>query len=281
MPSSVAVNGSMPNPQPRTDPSPVSSYPTVVFLSDVTGEQTGTISENQSRFFASETLSTELIRQVVGANVTIQNINVVSPQKAIVTGVHTNVSGRTSIIDFEFYISGEDAHLIQIQKYGNTTLLFHMLSSPDYENPKDADGNNIYRVKATIKYGERTESAFFNLQIMDAADGTTFVTSDNGDNLRAPAYERLSNNIKIKISEGETLIFNFKNAPNAVNGVDSNDVEIVRRGEKNFELRFKQPPDRSNPADHDRNNIYEFQFNGGALSENLAFEVEVVSLEMV
>lgn len=286
VPSSISVASTTPRPDPSPASSPevlTASYPTVRFLPNDTGEQTGTISENKSRFFIDEASSTDLIRQVVGTTVTIQNINVVSPQKAIITGGFTDALGRRSSVDFEFIVSGEDAHLIQIQKYGDTALLFHILSSPDYENPKDTDGNNIYRVKATVKYGEQSVSEFFNLHILDVAEETSLAISGNSNSSSGFASEDLNANIKIevKINEGETLIFSLENAPNSIEGEDKDDVEIVARGENNFELRFKQPTDHSNPTDQDGNNIYEFQFDGGSLSENLAFEVEVVSLEMV
>ena len=97
--------------------------------------------------------------------------------------------------------------------------------APDYENPTDADGNNVYEFAVTATSGEG-----------DTAAATDPDPEDN-----------ITNYIK-----------GARDANNAVID-DGNLFQLVKQnGRKTGEIEFKQAPEFDNPTDGNTDNVYEF-----------------------
>ncbi|MCW3785920.1 Ig-like domain-containing protein [Plebeiibacterium sediminum] len=203
---------------------------------------------------------TILVRDAVGhetsedITITVTDVNdnspILSVANTIVEENHTGVvltatSTDADAGDSETYsISGTDASLFVIDP-GSGELIFK--NSPDYENPTDNGGNNIYDL---------------NIIVTDAADHTdsesvTITVSAVNDNLpvisvgSTTIYE---NHTGVVLTATSTDADAGDSKTYSISGTDYAAFDI---NSTNGELTFKSAPDFENPTDANQNNIYE------------------------
>ena len=99
------------------------------------------------------------------------NVSVAENQTSAFTIVASDANGDT----LTYSISGTDASFFQVSTSGVVTFI----TAPDFENPSDADANNIYLVTATVSDGMETDSENF----------TVTVTNDTSDDITTEAYD--------------------------------------------------------------------------------------------
>ena len=102
---------------------------------------------------------------------TIMNISVLENQTSAFTVNATDPDGDT----LAFSISGDDADLMRISMEGIVTFA----NAPDFENPSDADSNNVYKITANVSDGSLSATANFEITVTN--DTSDDVTTENYD----------------------------------------------------------------------------------------------------
>ena len=102
---------------------------------------------------------------------TIMNISVLENQTSAFTVNATDPDGDT----LAFSINGDDADLLRISMEGIVTFA----NAPDFENPSDADSNNVYKITANVSDGSLSATANFEITVTN--DTSDDVTTENYD----------------------------------------------------------------------------------------------------
>ena len=99
------------------------------------------------------------------------NYSVVENQMSAFTITATDADGDT----LSYTISGTDASLFSVSSSGVVTFN----TAPDYENPSDADTNNVYDLMASVSDGS----------LSDSKDFMVTVTNDTSDDVTTEGYD--------------------------------------------------------------------------------------------
>jgi hypothetical protein len=102
---------------------------------------------------------------------TSTNISVQENQTSAFTVNATDMEGNT----LSFSLGGNDASLLSISNQG--VVIF--INAPDFENPADANTDNVYEITVTVSDGSLSSSK--NFQISVTNDTSDDVTTDNYD----------------------------------------------------------------------------------------------------
>ena len=145
-------------------------------------------------------------------------------------------------------LGGADADDFSCQ-ISATQYVLSFASAPDYDNPSDADQNNIYSVTVTISDGVQSGSTI---------SYTVSVTNINDD---VPQYS--SSDLTPSIPEGtntvETVAISDPDSDDVnsclLSGADASDFYCLISSDQ-FVLAFSSAPDYESPADADTNNVY-------------------------
>ncbi|SHJ14948.1 hypothetical protein SAMN02745181_1306 [Rubritalea squalenifaciens DSM 18772] len=119
------------------------------------------------------------------------------------------------------------------------------ITAADFENPSDADTDNIYLVTLSVSDGENTTSALFAITVVDRSEGPTDI--------------ELS---KDYVAEGKTAIGTIT-ATDPAGGTPrftlagGDDRSLFTLDEESGALSFISAPDFESPADSDGDNHYE------------------------
>ena len=102
---------------------------------------------------------------------TDMNVSVVENQTTTFTVNATDPNGDT----LSYALSGDDASLLSISNQGVVTFN----TAPDFENPSDADINNIYKITVTVSDGYLSATANFEITVTnDTSDDETYSAWD-------------------------------------------------------------------------------------------------------
>ena len=155
-----------------------------------------------------------------------------------------NVSGGGDVI---YAINdGEDANKFTINP---VTGVLSFKSAPDYENPTDADGNNVYFVNVIAYNGSGGDGQFIAVVVENIIDQTALEIVSDGGNETAV----------INLSEGSTAVtdVNVSGSSNVTYAInDGEDADKFTIDPITGVLSFKTAPDYENPTDADGNNVY-------------------------
>lgn len=261
----------------------------VIFTRGANSFYSGAIGENAVTFTAQQVISTTNAEQVRTLNPRIDNVEFLNPQKAIVTiSVNTN-AGRTSL-PIEYFIGGEDAESIELVSFesdGKTILKFQR--SPDYERPLDTNGDNLFKISITARYGSEVYTERYDLRVTDKVDGPTTVTavaSPSGQGT-IPAHTREGDEIRITVEDGNREIFVVNVGTlnlfgqNLLAGPDADKFQFKTIGfgsSRKAVIEFKDASSTDAPTDVGDDNIYNFELDGAAedIYGDISFVVEVV-----
>jgi Ca2+-binding RTX toxin-like protein len=130
-----------------------------------------------------------------------------------------------------------------------TTGEVRFLSTPDYENPADADKNNSYQIVIHANDGVNDTTKSVTIGVTDANDvAPTFTSGATGSEAENTAASSVVYQAKVTDPDGATTIFSLdKGGDNDLFSIDAATGEI----------RFLSAPDFENPADADKNNSYQ------------------------
>ena len=183
----------------------------------------------------------------------------------------TTLSGEDEDVGDEFsqnayvswYISGfgpTDGDFFYLDE-GNDEVDIMFRVPPDFDNPADTNGNNVYDISMTA-YSGKYDQTFFNVKVTvtDGNDQGVVVGPSSVDYperaTRAVATYTISD------TSQQTIEW-------SVAGTDREQFSI-----SSGVLNFKSPPDHDSPADEDRNNVYSITVT--AFNANLTASVNVL-----
>lgn len=173
-----------------------------------------------------------------------------------VTDVNANASnGFSEGNGFTYSLNaGDDAGRFNID---SNTGVISFNSAPDFENPTDADGNNVYFANVLVQDPTgASDSQFLSIVVRDVAEGGSapvITSSGGGDSAFIQVEENNTFAVDMQAtdadgeSEGNGLTYRI----NA--GEDANQFTIDAN---TGVISFNTAPDFENPTDADGNNIY-------------------------
>ena len=147
--------------------------------------------------------------------------------------------------DLSYSLSGTDAALFTID---GTTGAVRFTASPDFENPGDAGGDNVYDITVTATDGSNEVDRDVAITVTDVDDGTnvapvfTSPTSADVAETQTLAYMSVATD-----ADGDTLMYSLSGTDAALFTIDP-DTGVVS---------FITPPDFERPGDDGRNNVYD------------------------
>ncbi len=161
-------------------------------------------------------------------------------------------------------IAGVDAPRFSIEPTGELTFK----SAPDYEKPRDANKDNVYKVMITASDGNVTarldvEVSVSNVNEAALIDGATSVSYPENSIVSVAIYSATD-------PDGDEITWD-------VAGTDASRFSIKATGG----LTFKSTPDYENPNDANNDNVYELTVTAsdGNLESTLDVEVNVTNID--
>ena len=139
---------------------------------------------------------------------------------------------------------------------------------PDFENPGDADGNNVYVVVVTATSGTRTASQTVTVTVTNVDDNAPVFTSTAAHNVAEG--QTTVTTVTATDDDGDTITYKLTGLERSSFTIDANTGE----------LRFRTAPDFKNPGDTDGNNVYAVVVTAtaGGQSTNQAVTVTVTNV---
>jgi hypothetical protein len=173
---------------------------------------------------------------------------------------------------------GADAGLFQINPQ---TGVLTLTTAPDFENPGDADGDNVYEVQVTVtdsNDGTDTQNLFVNVVDVEENADPIITSDDGGDTATVLVAENTVevtdvNAVDLIDAEGEGLTYEING------GADAGLFQITTQTGL---LSFITAPDFENPGDGNLDNDYEVEVtvtDSGGLTDTQAITVTVVDVE--
>ncbi|APZ90860.1 cadherin repeat domain-containing protein [Fuerstiella marisgermanici] len=175
---------------------------------------------------------------------------------------------------------GADSALFQID--ANTGEL-SFINAPDFENPLDHNGDNVYDVTVVVSDGQATVEKTLWVTVNDVNEG-------GGNN--APSFTNITEGQMIEVVEntiqvidadaqdpdGDTLTYSFSDALGTPGSGVNEDTASFNIDPATGELTFINAPDFENPGDADGDNIYHVTLvvsdgNGGVQERNVVVKV--------
>ncbi|WP_291841604.1 cadherin domain-containing protein [Maricaulis sp.] len=162
-----------------------------------------------------------------------------------------------------YSIAGTDAALFTIDA---TTGALSFIASPDFENPSDDDGDNVYELQLRASDGTTTTTQNLAVTVNNVAAQpvlTSGASADFTENGSGVAYT-----ISATDGDGDVLTYSISGADAALFSVNAATGEVS----------FLAAPDFESPADADGNNVYDINVTAsdGGLSDTQAVSISVV-----
>ena len=212
------------------------------------------------------------LESTLDIEVTVTNAN----EGVVITGsvsVSYAENGTTSVATYSatdpegngitWGIEGTDAARFSIDTEGELSFK----SSPDYENPRDANKDNVYEVTVTASDGNLESTLDVEVTVTNVNEGVT---------ITGPATASYAENGTGSVEtysatdpEGEGITW-------SIEGTDAARFEISESGG----LSFKSSPDYEKPRDANKDNVYEVTVSAsdGNLESTLDVEVTVTDV---
>ena len=169
-------------------------------------------------------------------------------------------------------LSGTDGHVFQISSGGVLTFR----SPPDFENPTDADGDNVYEITVIATDNQSlTDKVHISVTVINDAEGVEPTISTR----RPPSTYR---------ENGTSTVYTFRASDPqggtitwTLEGTDASDFTITRDSSGRGQLSFNSSPDFENPVDSDPDNVYELTVvatDEDGHKDKLAFSITVTDV---
>ena len=169
-------------------------------------------------------------------------------------------------------VTGTDADDFTIGSGGELTFA----SPPDFENPSDANSDNVYEVTVVANDEQGlTDSFDVTVTVTNHAEGVEPTISTR----RPPSTYR---------ENGTSAVYTFRASDPqrqvivwSLEGTDGGDFSITRDSSGRGVLAFSTPPDFENPSDSDRQNDYELTViatDEDSHTDRLSFTVTVTDV---
>ena len=165
-----------------------------------------------------------------------------------------------------YSISGADASLFDINA---TTGAVTFKSSPNYEAPTDAGGNNVYDVSVTASDGTSSSTKAVAISVTNVNEAPTFTSSGTAsfaENATGTVYTAAATDP----DAATTLTYSISGADAALFNIDSVSGAVT----------FKSSPNYEAPADAGGNNVYDVNVTASD-GTNSATKAVVISVNNV
>ena len=143
-----------------------------------------------------------------------------------------------------YSISGTDASFFSI---GATTGVLTFASAPDYENPADANTDNVYVLNVTVTDGgSNTDTKTINVTVTNENDNDPVINVSSTtvpENYSRVVVDASSSDLDVNDTENYSL--------------SGDDAALFNINASTGELTFKVAPDYENPTDSNTDNVYE------------------------
>ncbi len=227
---------------------------------------------NDNVYEVTVTASDGSLESTLNVKVTVTNVNEVPSftSSAIVSypenkarNVATYSATDPEGAEISWSIAGTDATVFEISESGELTFD----SPPDYENPRDADKDNVYAVTVTASDGSLESTLEIHVTVTNVNEAPSIADS-------APVSYPENSTASV---ETYTATDPEKNEITwIIEGTDAARFEISESGE----LSFKTPPDYEEPRDGNDDRVYEVTVTAsdGNLSSSQDVEVTVTDV---
>ena len=158
------------------------------------------------------------------------------------TATATDADGETPTFSIS---GGDDAALFDID---STTGAVSFVAAPDFENPGDDDGDNVYEVEVTASDGTRTSAQTIAVTVTNSNDNDPAFTS--GAFASINENETAAYNATATDADGATPIFSISGGA---------DAALFDINETTGAVSFISAPDFETPGDDGTNNVYEVE----------------------
>jgi Ca2+-binding RTX toxin-like protein len=145
---------------------------------------------------------------------------------------------------------GADANLFTIDP---VTGAVSFINAPDYENPQDADGDNVYNVIVVANDGNGgTDTQLLSVTVNDVVDGQPPVITSNGGGATAAVTidENSTLATTVQATDGDSPTITYSIGGGA-------DASLFTIDPVTGQLSFINAPDAEAPTDANHNGIYE------------------------
>src|SRR5216684_2039265 len=169
-------------------------------------------------------------------------------------------------------VGGADAARFTVDA---STGALSFVSAPDYENPTDAGGNNVYDVTVQVSDGTLTDTQSIAVTVTNVNDNAPVITSNGtGATASVNIVENETEVTTITATDadaGSTLTYSI------VGGADAARFTVDA---STGALSFVSAPDYETPTDAGANNVYDVtvQVSDGTLTDTQAIAVTVNNL---
>ena len=156
----------------------------------------------------------------------------------VYTAMATDADGDT----LTYSLSGADGALFTIDL---TTGAVRFIASPDFEDPDDAGGNNVYNITVTASDGDKSTNHDVAITVTNVNEDAPIFTSDASVSVaenRTVAYTAVATD-----ADGDSLRYSLSGT----------DEALFTINETTGAVSFITPPDFENPDDAGRNNVYD------------------------
>ena len=164
--------------------------------------------------------------------------SVAENQTVAYTAAATDADGDPLI----YGLSGTDAALFTIDP---ATGVVSFITPPDFEDPGDAGGNNIYNITVTASDGDNSTNHNVAITVTNENDNDPSFTSDASASVaenQTAAYTAVATD-----ADGDSLRYSLSGTDAALFTIDPTTGAV----------RFTAAPDFENPGDDDDDNVYD------------------------
>jgi hypothetical protein len=201
------------------------------------------------------------------------NLSVLENNTTVTKLSATDPDGDT----LSYFVSGGlDSAKFSINR-SNGELTF--LLAPDFEQPTDANLDNIYQVKVTVSDGELSDSQTLSVSVTDVYEAPPnsppVITSNGGGNdatISIPENTNSVTTVQASDSDGDSLTYYISG------GLDASKFTMQA---STGTLFFLSPPDFENPQDVNSSNTYRVtvSVSDNSLIDSQAIVVTIVDVE--
>ncbi|MET0394770.1 MAG: cadherin domain-containing protein [Chitinophagaceae bacterium] len=157
----------------------------------------------------------------------------------------------------------------------NATGELTFLAAPDYEQPGDSNGDNVYMVTVIASDGDSVAKQRFKVKVTDVNDNAPLITSYSGaDTVQLQLPENAQPGIAVTAIDADA------GAAITYSLLTGDDAALFTINSSTGELAFITPPDFEQPADADGDNMYVVMVKAsdGSLSDTQQFRINVVDM---
>ena len=169
----------------------------------------------------------------------------VAENRTVDSVVYTAMATDADGDPLSYSLSGTDAALFTIDP---ATGAVRFIASPDFENPGDADRDNVYDIVVTASDGDNSANHDVTIRVTNVNDNTPSFTSAASASV---AENRTADSVVYRAmaadGDGDPLSYSLSGTDAARFMIDPNTGAV----------RFIAPPDVENPGDADRDNVYD------------------------